>query len=120
MMCKGILTVGSVVHFDRATDGTPQLLLHAYAPGLSANGVAYKLVWSGHQAEEFYTLNEHRLHMGATISVTLMNPQPLMKSGQIYLFGSVVGIEILTREGEPVDKVGAHYTPRPVVQGLAA
>jgi hypothetical protein len=30
------------------------------------------------------------------------------------------GIEILTRKGEPVDKVGAHYTPRPVVQGLAA
>jgi len=120
MISKGILTVGSVVHFDRATDGTPQLLLHAYAPGLSANGVAYKLVWSGHQAEEFYTLNEHRLHMGASISATLINPQPLVKSGQMYLFASVLGIEIVNRDGGPVDKVGAHYTPRPVVQGLAA
>jgi hypothetical protein len=122
MMCRGILTVGQMVRFERATDGTPQLLLHAYAPGLCVDGVAYKLVWTGHQAEEFYMLNEHRLHMGATINVTLINPQPLIKGGQMYLFASVLGIEILNRDGRPVDKAGAYYTPRPVVQaqGLTA
>jgi hypothetical protein len=116
MMCRGILTVGQLVRFERATDGTPQLLLHAFAPGLCVDGVAYKLVWTGHEAEAFYTLNEHRLHMGATINVTLINPQPLIKAGQLYLFASVLGIEILNRNGEPVDKVGGHYTPRAVVQ----
>jgi len=121
-MCRGILTVGQLVRFERASDGTPQLLLHAYAPGLCPDGVAYKLVWTGHEAEAFYTLNEHRLHCGATIMTTLMNPQPLVKGGQMYLFASVLGIEIVNRDGRPVDKVGAHYTPRAVVQaqGLTA
>jgi hypothetical protein len=116
MMCRGILTVGQLVRFEPASDGTPQLLLHAYAPGLSANGVAYKLVWTGHEAEAFYTLNEHRLHCGTMIMVTLMNPQALMTGGQMYLFASVLGIEIVNRDGGPADKVGAYYTPRPVVQ----
>jgi hypothetical protein len=122
MICKGILTIGALVRFEHASDGTPQLLIHAFSPGLSPNGVAYKLVWTGHEAEAFYTLNEHRLHMGASISATLINPQPLIKGGQMYLFASVLGIEIVNRDGGPVDKAGAYYTPRPVVQaqGLTA
>ena len=122
MICKGILTIGALVRFEYASDGTPQLLIHAFSPGLSPNGVGYKLVWTGPGAEAFYTLNEHRLHMGASISATLINPQPLMKGGQMYLFASVLGIEIVSRDGGPVDKAGAYYTPRPVVQaqGLTA
>ena len=117
MICTGVLTLGAVVRFERAADGAPQLLMHAFEPGLSANGVAYKLVWTGHQAEDFYTLNEHRLHLGVELSVTLINPQPLVQDGLSYILASVLGIEIVKRQADPVAKaVGAHYTPRPVVK----
>jgi hypothetical protein len=116
MICTGVLTLGAVVRFDRATDGAPQLLMHAFAPGLSANGVAYKLIWTGPQAEAFYTLNEHRLYVGTDLSVTAINAQPLVQDGQSYILASVLGIEIVKRSSEPVASVGGHYTPRPVMK----
>ena len=117
MICTGVLTLGAVVRFERAADGAPQLLMHAFEPGLSANGVAYKLVWTGHQAEDFYTLNEHRLHLGVELSVTLTNTQALVQDGQSYILANVLGIEIVKRQADSVAKaVGAHYTPRPVVK----
>ena len=117
MICTGVLTLGAVVRFERAADGAPQLLMHAFEPGLSANGVAYKLVWTGHQAEDFYTLNEHRLHLGVELSVTLTNTQALVQDGQSYILASVLGIEIVKRQADPVAKaVGANDTPRPVVK----
>jgi hypothetical protein len=117
MNCTGVLTLGAVVRFEHTADNTPQLLLHAYAPGLSANGAAYKLVWTGHEAEAFYTLNEHRLHLGTRLSVTLASLQPLVQDGQSYIMATVSGIEVLSGDAQPVTKaVGAHYTPRPVVK----
>ena len=116
MMCTGVLTLGAVVRFEHAADSTPQLLLHAYAPGLSANGTAWKLIWTGHQAEDFYNVNEHRLHMGADLSVTLINPQPLVQDGQSYVLASVLGIEILKRCTDSVAQAGSHYTPRTLVK----
>jgi hypothetical protein len=116
MICTGVLTLGAVVRFEHAADGAPQLLMHAYAPGLSPDGVAYKLVWTGHQAEDFYTLNEHRLHAGTDLSVTAINAQPLVQDGQSYILASVLGIEIVKRQAEPVASAGSHYTPRPVVK----
>jgi hypothetical protein len=74
-------------------------------------------VWTGHQAEDFYTLNEHRLHLGTELSVTLTNTQALVQDGQSYILASVLGIEIVKRQADSVAKaVGANDTPRPVVK----
>ena len=121
MICTGLLTLGALVRFERAADGAPQLLMHAFEPGLSANGVAYKLVWTGHQAEDFYTLNEHRLHLGAELRVTLIGPQAMVQDGQSYILASVLGIEIFKRQAGPVDtpeapSTGAAFTPQPTVK----
>lgn len=116
MICRGFLTLGSVVRFERTADNTPQLLLQAYAPGLNANGVAYKLVWTGWAAENFYLVNEHRLHLGADLDVMATNPQPLLQDGQSYILALVVGIEIVRRAEYLAAKAGAHYTPRPLVK----
>jgi hypothetical protein len=107
MICKGILTLGALVRFERTIINTPQLLLHAYAPGLSPNGVAYKLLWTGAEAESFYLNNEHRLHIGANLQCSLINPQPLMQSGQVYLLASVLKLEILP----PSDPATTEHAP---------
>ena len=107
MICKGTLTLGALVRFERTYDNTPQLMLHAYAPGLSPNGVAYKLLWTGAEAETFYLNNEHRLHIGANIQCSLINPQPLMKNGQVYLLASVLALEILP----PSDPATTEHAP---------
>jgi hypothetical protein len=107
MICKGILTLGALVRFERTIINTPQLLLHAYAPGLSPNGVAYKLLWTGAAAETFYLNNEHRLHIGANLQCSLINPQPLMKNGQVYLLASVLALEILP-PSDPATTEHAH------------
>jgi hypothetical protein len=107
MICKGTLTLGALVRFERTIINTPQLLLHAYAPGLSPNGVAYKLLWTGVEAETFYLNNEHRLRIGASLNCTLINPQPLMKNGQVYLLASVLALEILP-PNDPATTQHAH------------
>jgi hypothetical protein len=109
MICKGILTLGALVRFERTHDNTPQLMLHAYAPGLSPNGVAYKLLYSGAEAETFYLNNEHRLRIGAHLLCSLINPQPLMKNGQVYLLASVLALEILPPSDPATEHAPGHH-----------
>ncbi len=97
MIINGPLTLGSTCQMGATAGGLPQLLLHAFDAGISPNGVAYKLVWTGQMAQRFFDANESQLKIGAQLNVIATNPQPLMQDGQLYVLASVSDIQVIPR-----------------------
>lgn len=97
MIISGPLTLGSTCQMYTTTRGLPQLLLEAFEAGIGANGVAYKLVWTGQFAQRFFDANEHLLKIGAQLNVIAINPRPLSQGGDLYVLASVSDIQVIPR-----------------------
>lgn len=97
-MCNGLMVT-------QTKGGATQLTMAACAANRHAiDGAAYRLVWIGADAEEFYYVHGAGLRSGKRLTVTGTNPRALIDRGEPVIMLDVLDIQILERGGGEVDK----------------
>lgn len=100
-MCNGLL----VTH---TKGGATQVTLAACAANEHAiDGVMYRLVWIGADAEQFYYMHGAGLRSGKRLLVKGANPRALIDRGEPVIMLDVLDIQIVERGVAEVEKIEA-------------
>jgi len=95
-MCNGLM----VTH---TKGGATQVTLAACAANEHAiDGVMYRLVWIGADAEQFYYMHGAGLRSGKRLMVRGANPRALIDRGELVIMLDVLDIQIVERAGGDV------------------
>lgn len=100
-MCNGLI----VTH---TKGGATQITMAACAASAHAmDGVMYRLVWIGADAEDFYTHHGAGLRPGKRLTVMGTNPRALIDRGEPVIMLDVLDIQIVGRGVGEVRKIEA-------------
>lgn len=104
-MCNGLMVT-------YIKGGATQLTIAVCAASQhEMDGVMYRLVWIGADAEDFYHQHGEGLRSGKRLTVTGTNPRALIDRGEPVIMLDVLGIEILERGAGEVGKTLAPCKP---------
>lgn len=104
-MCSGLMVT-------QTKGGATQLTMAACAANQhEMDGVMYRLVWIGANAEDFYHQHGAGLRSGKRLTVTGTKPRALIDRGEPVIMLDVLGIEIVGVKGGEVGKTLAPCKP---------
>ena len=97
---SGPMDMANGLMVTHTSSGATQLTMAAVAGNQHAiDGVAYRLVWIGANAEDFYHQHGAGLRSGKRLTVTGTNPRALIDRGEPVIMLDVLDIQILERTG---------------------